>query len=573
MIPTLTRNWQMMFFTSSIVLMKNLFTSPKITLYLLPFLGGILYASGFPMKFSAPFFLGPIIGLALLFQSFKLNKSEKEDSSWKSEILSVLCFCLGYNLFGYYWIPYTIKVFGDIPVPFNHVVGLLFSLIIAPHLLVFVLGHNFYNSLSIKSSSLVNSWSKRSLLFAMVYTLLEYFTPQQFPSHAGHSWMSMAPRLGLAEYVGAPFYSFINVWTALAIAHFIKNKKLVKTPYIVFSIFFLANFFMPIDWDQSTQKNKTQIRFVQPNIGNFLKVKAEYGKSYALNEVFDIYRKLNARPSEKELDLIIWPETAFPLLLKSKSMLKNEMHVPRIIRSIIKQHKAELITGGYDIAEKKNEHYFETQYNTAFHFGIDGKLKNSYHKMKLIPFGESLPFGPLNPYLAKVIKNISFFAQGQGYPLFTSKSGSTFSAAICYEILFSQFMRDKLNSLKTPPEFILNLTNDSWYGDTAEPHQHLYLAKWRSLEFNTPIVRSTNTGITSIIYPDGSESKRLGVYEKDVLDVELNTTKRVAPTIFQKYGLLPMFSFWLLLIIGFHVKEKFSNRSDENLPLKGHADV
>ncbi len=546
--------------------MKNLFTSKKILLFLFPFIGGVFYASGFPMAFSNAFFLGPIIGLALLFQSFQLEKAQNSNSSCKTEILSVLCFCLGYNLFGYYWIPYTIKVFGSIPVPINHLVGILFSLIIAPHLIIFVLGHGLYKKLSIKSSNLVSSWSKRSLLFAIAYTLLEYFVPQQFPSHAGHSWMAIAPRLGLAKYLGAPFYSFINVWTALALAHFIKNRKIAITPYIAFILVLLTNIFMPIKWADVIKDHKTQIRFVQPNVGNFLKINAEYGKSYAVNEVFQIYRDLNLKQAASPLDLIIWPETAFPLLLKSKNMKENKMHVPRIFRDIVNKTGAELLTGGYDIAEQENNYYFETQYNTAFHFGTDGKLKESYRKIKLIPFGESLPFGPLNPLLAKVIKNISFFAQGKTYPLFTTKNGATFSAAICYEILFSGFMRAQLNSLKKAPEFIINLTNDSWYGDTAEPHQHLFLAKWRALEFNIPIVRSTNTGITSIIYPDGSESKRLGVYEKNILDVKLETSSNREVTLFQKFGLLPMIIIWIILLLAFYFGEKFLNRSNENLP-------
>ena len=109
-------------------------------------------------------------------------------------------------------------------------------------------------------------------------------------------------------------------------------------------------------------------------------------------------------------------------------------------------------------------------------------------------------------------------------------------------------MRDYLNSVSTPPHFILNLTNDSWYGDTAEPYQHLFLAKWRAIEFQIPVVRMTNTGVTSVIYPDGHESRQLEIFAEDILDIKL-VTPEVRPTIFQKLGLIPLYILWATLFV------------------------
>ncbi|RPJ74286.1 MAG: apolipoprotein N-acyltransferase, partial [Alphaproteobacteria bacterium] len=108
-----------------------------------------------------------------------------------------------------------------------------------------------------------------------------------------------------------------------------------------------------------------------------------------------------------------------------------------------------------------------------------------------------------------------------------------------------------LNHQPEPPQFIINLTNDSWYGDTIEPSQHLYLAKWRALEFNIPLIRSTNTGITTVIFPDGSESARLTYQERKTLDLEMKMFART-DTIFQKFGL------WMILslALSFYLIEK-----------------
>ena len=136
---------------------------------------------------------------------------------------------------------------------------------------------------------------------------------------------------------------------------------------------------------------------------------------------------------------------------------------------------------------------------------------------------------------------------------------------ICYEILFSSFVRDYLNAVAEPPYFMINLTNDSWYGDTAEPYQHLFLAKWRSLEFGLPILRMTNTGITSVLYPDGSESQRLLPFTKGNLDIKLVMQPR-SPTLYQRVGIagIILISF-VLFGISFIFRRTILKRSQSPL--------
>ena len=88
-----------------------------------------------------------------------------------------------------------------------------------------------------------------------------------------------------------------------------------------------------------------------------------------------------------------------------------------------------------------------------------------------------------------------------------------FLTSICYEALSSSLIRKHLNSVKSHPSFLVNLTNDSWYGNTSEPEQHLFLSKWRAVEFQMPLIRSANTGISSIISKQGLELKRTKLNE------------------------------------------------------------
>ncbi|WP_372651822.1 apolipoprotein N-acyltransferase [Halobacteriovorax sp.] len=539
--------------------MNSPFSHKGITTILIPLIGGLFYATSFPMEFAPSFPLGTIIGMSLLLYSLAFTKNEMLERSIWLDLLSVLSFSIGYNILGYYWIPETLRVFGDIPFPFNWTLGLFFSLIICPHLIIFVLGHRLYKRFSIKSSSLVASVSSRHLIYALALTLVERFTPQQFPAHVGHSWLSLAPYLGLAPIFGAPIFSFINFWLALTISHKLKYNRLQKLSLVTAFVFLLANIALPLKKTDEFDSVSHNLRLVQANIGNFVKVNSESGKPFAFNEVFERYLKLSTKESTEPLDLIIWPETAYPRLLNSIKMSTDARYTPDLIKEVSRLTNAEVFTGGYDRSSNKNENDFQTEYNTAFHFAKDGKLKDKFHKMKLIPFGEGLPFGSLNQYFAKYIQNISFFANGKNFTLFKTQKGTPFSAAICYEILFSNFIRNNLNTLNTQPNFLINLTNDSWYGETSEPEQHLFLAKWRALEFNIPIVRMTNTGITSIIYQDGSETERTPVFKEAVQDVTLKTKDR-SKTIYQDYGIFPtLFIVMILIIISLTIGRRTRN--------------
>ncbi|PIK14961.1 apolipoprotein N-acyltransferase [Halobacteriovorax sp. JY17] len=528
--------------------MSSPFSSKWTVTIFIPLIGGIIYATAFPMTFAPSFPLGTIIGMSLLLYSLAFTKKEMMERSIWLDILSVLSFSIGYNTLGYYWIPETLKVFGEIPFPINWMLGVFFSLIICPHLILFTLGHRLYKKFSVKSSSLVSSISSRHIIYAIALTLVERFTPQQFPAHMGHSWLSFAPYLGLAPLFGAPLFSFINFWLALTIAHRLKYARLDKLAIFSSLIFLIANFALPLKKTDETDSVSHNLRLVQANIGNFVKVNSESGKPFAFDEVYERYLRLSTVTSTEPIDLIIWPETAYPRLLNSMKMENDARYTPKLIKEVARITNAEVFTGGYDKSSSENSDYFQTEYNTAFHFGIDGTLKKRFHKMKLIPFGEGLPFGPFNQYLSQYLQNISFFASGDHYTLFKTNKGTPFSAAICYEILFSSFIKDNLNSLDTQPDFLINLTNDSWYGETAEPEQHLFLSKWRALEFDIPIVRMTNTGITSIIYQDGSETERSPLFKEVIQDVKLKTKER-GKTLYQEYGLFPTLFIVMTLII------------------------
>ena len=532
----------------------SLITLKKETkLILLSLLGGFLFAWGFPLKFMPSIFFASLIGTALFLYS--INRQTK----FKGRFINFLSFSVTAYLLGYYWIPFTISEFGNIHFPFNHLLGLFFSLIVFPQFLVLICIITISKKISFEKYLNNHIFQTvRIPVYAMGLTLLEYLVPSQFPTHLGLPWMQIAPHLGLAPVFGVPVYSFFSYLLILPLCLKIKRKKEIIFNTCLFFLFIIINIFSTINYLPSNKKNSRslKIRMVQANIGNFMKISSEKGDHNSLESVHKLYYRMSTQKGSYKPELIIWPETAYPNSIYSQAVLETPENIPIIIRKVMEETEAELFIGGYDINPNYHQKSFEKEYNTAFHFVNDTinneklfpRLDNVYHKIKLIPFGETLPFGFLNKKISKFVNNISYFKAGKEYTYFKTKKNLTFSSAICYEILFSKFIRTYLNNLSVNVHFIINLTNDSWYGNTSEPYQHLFASKWRALELNIPIIRMTNTGISSVIFPDGSESARTNLYTSEILDLNITLQNRTA-TIFQKYGILPLIALCIIQLL------------------------
>ncbi|HXH74281.1 MAG TPA: apolipoprotein N-acyltransferase [Bacteriovoracaceae bacterium] len=504
------------------------------------FIAGGLYALAYPSELGAGWF--PLLFIALPLFFWKLEAA----SSLKQSAFVILCYNLGLDIVGYYWIPNTLMEFGQLPFLVALLLGMLFSLILQPHWWLYLLWKQYRPKWQ---------WdSERGILVtAFIMTVLERYFPQQFPSYVGSPWLHLAPYLGLTPYLGVVAFSFVTFWLSLEALAQLKSRKFRPQVWIVFVLFVVVNALIPLQ--NPAKKDELKVRFVQANIGNFLKIQSEYGDGNSYEAVRKKYLNLSTVENGFNPDLIIWPETAYPDAFFGEETLVNEL-----FHRIISQTKAELLIGGYDQdTSKASMDIIESVFNASILIS-DGKVKSSYHKNILIPFGETLPFGPFNRQIVSIVPAVSLFARGDGTPLMETKQKFRFVTPICYEILESNYMRGLLNQWKDN-HFIVNHTNDSWYGDTAEPYQHLFLSKWRALEFQLPILRSTNTGITSVIYPDGTESKRLGIGQDTFLDVNLPIS---APqnTFYQLYGALPMLAIFLLIFLATWIRHFFQVKTE-----------
>ena len=497
----------------------------SLTSFLISFFAGALYSLAYPSFLGGGWF--PLLFIALPLFLWQLEKS----ANFRQIALVILSYNLGLDVVGYYWIPHTMREFGQLPYLISLLIGLSFSLILQPHWWAYTIWKKWRPPLNWHTETGI-------LTNALMITLLERYFPQQFPSFAGSPWLHLAPYLGLAPYFGVAIFSFMTYWLCLEVVNQLKLKQLRPTVWIIFSAFVGLNALLPL-----TNPVKTAdlpVRLVQANIGNFLKVESEHGDTNSYESIRNKYHELST--AEGNPALIIWPETAYP-----NTFYGRLSKIDAIFLDIMKATNAEMLIGGYDQDTSKSPFdLHESLYNSSILLS-GGKVKASYHKNILIPFGETLPFGPFNEDVISVVPAVSLFARGYGTPKMETQSGYRFVTPICYEILDTNFLRTLLNQWGNN-HFIVNHTNDSWYGDTAEPYQHLFLSKWRALEFRLPILRSTNTGITSVIFPDGTESKRLSIGEENFLDVEVP----IAPaqnTFYQLYGIYPLLGLFLFLVL------------------------
>ena len=154
----------------------------------------------------------------------------------------------------------------------------------------------------------------------------------------------------------------------------------------------------------------------------------------------------------------------------------------------------------------------------------------SCDKAHLVPFGEYMPLRSILQ-IDKITAGSVDYSPGPGVSTVTLPGLPAFSPLVCYEVIFPGAV---VSGLGLRPDWLLNLTNDAWYGKTAGPHQHLVMARLRSVEEGLPLVRATNTGITAAFDSYGREIGRLTLEEVGVLDIRLPLP--LPPTLFSKMG-------------------------------------
>ncbi|WP_298498421.1 apolipoprotein N-acyltransferase [uncultured Maritimibacter sp.] len=236
------------------------------------------------------------------------------------------------------------------------------------------------------------------------------------------------------------------------------------------------------------------------------------------------YLDLSTRPGS--VDILLWPETAFPGFLDEDSGARS-----RIAAAITEEGL--LLTGVPDrVSTDEGTRFF----NTVQAYDQTGRSLTGYAKHRLVPFGEYVPFRGWLP-IERLTEGLGDFTAGPGPRTLAFPGVPLLAVAICYEIIFPGHVIDDLFR----PDWIFNATNDAWFGTSIGPEQHLASTRMRAVEEGLPVVRAANTGISAIIDANGDLVARLDTGETGVIDAALPFAH--PPTLYARFG------DWMLLVL------------------------
>ncbi len=280
------------------------------------------------------------------------------------------------------------------------------------------------------------------------------------------------------------------------------------------------------------------LRIVQPSIDQRAKWQPENRKA-----VFERYLTLSqSQPSPDRIGLLtvshlIWPESAFPFVLTE---------TPEALAAIADMLPAEttLITGALRTEPAPTAGGPRPAFNSVYMLNDEGEIVAAYDKTRLVPFGEFLPFQSIfeSIGLEQLTRVRGGFNAGiRRRPLSGSRTPA-FQPLICYEIIFP----GKVVGAGDRPAWLLNVSNDAWFGDSPGPYQHLRQAQLRAVEEGLPVIRAANTGISAIVDSYGRLLAQIGVGEPGVIDGALPGA--LAPPPAAKYGKMIL---WILFVIVF----------------------
>jgi apolipoprotein N-acyltransferase len=228
------------------------------------------------------------------------------------------------------------------------------------------------------------------------------------------------------------------------------------------------------------------VAIVQGNVGEERKWDPAFG-----NETLARYHGLTLEAAGAKPGLVVWPETAIPFFFQDPGerrsallALANRIATPLVFGSPAWRHESGSVE----------------QLNRAYLLSPQGDVLGSYDKIELVPFGEAVPYGNVLSFVERIVPAAHEIVPGSSATIFDLPA-ARFGVLICYEGIFPELTR---RFVAGGADFLVNLSNDAWFGRSAALQQHLAQVALRAVENRVPIVRATNTGISALIEPDGS---------------------------------------------------------------------
>jgi len=483
--------------------------------YLIAAILGLLFALGF-----APNDLWFISILSLTYLYFLIRDSNK-----KELFLIGYSFGIGLWSLGISWLYVSIYFYGNLGFIASTFLTLLFIGIISIYsgLTLFLYSYLRFNSKSVAIFSLPIAWIAVEYLRSILFT--------GFPWLISGTMLANTPLDGWTPIIGAQGNTFLLILISSVLYQLVSNLQQSRSPlllFILFSVLMISSYTLK-NFQWTELEGVVTASVVQTNL--------ELEEKWSTEGVIDTKNMIEtAIDLGDKGEIIVFPETA---LIFSEKEIKDWLDY---IDVKAKQKNITLLTG---IIEREGDFKVRNRI-----LGL-GEANSYYDKVKLVPFGEFIPFENITGKFFDIL-GLKLTNTLPGEQIKTINAGNIrISASICYEIAFPGLIRKTASD----SNLLVTISNDTWFGRSYGPIQHLEIAQNRALEHKKTLVRSTNSGISAFITKEGKIKEKQGYFEEKSLKNEIELYK--GQTFYAKYGNLPLFSILsviLMYIIAVNIK-------------------
>ena len=366
----------------------------------------------------------------------------------------------------------------------------------------------------------------------LLWVLLEYLRGivlTGFPwSFLAHSQYKFLPLIQITSITGTYFISFLIVAFNCIIHHVLMvystnrgqsrpgGTRTLEPYFIIYTtlicIFFIGSLIYGYKQLIKKDEGTLTVAIIQGNI----KQDVKWDEAFKIKTIGTYYNK--TLEAGKNVDLIIWPETAMPFIFE------QEIYVNKFIKELPSLLNTPLLFG----TVSKDSH--GKHYNSAYILGKKGEIIGTYSKVHLVPFGEYTPLIAYFPFFEKLTTAGGDFSPGREHKPIATEAGNI-GVLICYEGIFPYITNE---TVKRGAQVLVNITNDAWYDRSSAPYQHLAFYVFRAIETDRYLLRAANTGISAIIDPKGRIKAETDIFREDVLKGTF--TIRDTQTPYVRYG-------------------------------------
>jgi len=402
------------------------------------------------------------------------------------------------------WIYHVLAYYGKLPAP----VSVFFLLVLTGYLALFFAAFAFGLCWVKNMVEVPETFFAPALWVSLEYVRGILFSG--FPwSLLGYSQFLTLPMVQVADITGVYGVSFLVVFVNLALYRLLEallNRALKPVLGEILAAGLLLAFtgiygqvrlgeIPPGD----REGTPLRIALIQGNIPQDMKWEPKFQE-----ETVRSYTDLTLEGRSFRPELIIWPETATPFFFQDSLSFRTR------ILDLARQMGAPLLFGSPAFDRKGREVQY---FNSAFLVSPDGRILGRYDKIHLVPFGEYAPLSGILGFTRDIIGAMGDFQPGEEVKNLSLPQGE-FGVLICYEAIFPDLTRQ---FVKKGANFLVNITNDAWFGRTAAPYQHISMARLRAIENRVPVARAANTGVSGFIDPAGRLVESSDIFTKAIL--------------------------------------------------------